>query len=85
MCSSDLAARIGAVGVESVSLAKMFGAALAAAAAGHGVRLLLEGIPPLIIAFAAAAAFGAVYYAAGYALGLEDARALLARVARRLR
>lgn len=80
-----LAARIGAVGVESVSLAKMFGAALAAAAAGHGVRLLLEGIPPLIIAFAAAAAFGAVYYAAGYALGLEDARALLARVARRLR
>jgi hypothetical protein len=54
----------------------MFGAALAAAAAGYGTRLLLAAWPPLPAALVVAAVFGAVYFAVAAAFGLPQARAL---------
>ena len=85
MLRRRLARRIGRVGVESGSFVRMLAAALLAAAAGHVARVALEDTYPLVTAAVAAAVFGVAYYAAGYAFGLADARALIASLARRLR
>ena len=77
-----LARLIGRCGVEGSLLGKMLLAALAAAAAGHGARVLLAGAHPLLAALATAAAFGLIYYAAGHALGLPEAREMVSRVKR---
>ena len=77
--------RIGSVAVGAASIARMLGAALAAAAAGHGVRIVLGGLHPLPSALLVAAAFGVVYFAAARALGLSEARALADAVLRRVR
>ncbi len=78
-----LAARLGPVGAGGPALARIAAAALAAAAAGHVVRLALGAAThPLVTAVAVAAAFGAVYLLAARALGLAEAsswRALLRR------
>src|SRR5690606_30941607 len=75
-----LARLIGPCGVEASLLGKMFLAALAAAAAGHGARVPLAEVHPLLAAFAIAGVFGLVYFAAGHALGLPDARAMVSRL-----
>ena len=73
---------IGRCGVEAGLFARMLAAALAAAAVGHGVRILLANTYPLLAAVATAAGFGATYYVAGGLLGLVEARAMLARLSR---
>lgn len=80
-----LEARIGAVGTGARALVRIGGAALAAAAAGHAVRLALGDLPPLPAAFLVAAAFGAVYLLAARALGLDEAAAFTRALGRRLR
>jgi putative peptidoglycan lipid II flippase len=80
-----LARAFGAVDAGVGPLARMFGAAGLAAAAGYGVRLALADWQPLPAAFVVAAVFGAVYFAAGAALGLPQARALPAAALARLR
>jgi len=80
-----LVRRIGRCGVEAGPLARMFAAAAAAAAVGHGVRVLLTEAHPLVAAVATAAGFGAAYYTAGWVLGLDEARAVLARLRLRRR
>jgi putative peptidoglycan lipid II flippase len=77
--------RIGAVGAGFGNLARMLGAALAAAAAGHGVRLALPELHPLPAALFVAAGYGVVYFGVARLLGLPEARALVDSVTRRTR
>jgi putative peptidoglycan lipid II flippase len=72
--------RVGHVGGRMPQLAKMFGAAAAAAAAGWGVRLLVDGIPPFLQAILVFGVFGVVYFGVAGALKLEQSDAILRRV-----
>ncbi len=77
----SLRARIGAVGAGAGPLARMFAAALAGAAAGWGMRLLLpDGLMPLISGTLVLGVYGTVYFAVAAALGLDQAGAVLRRV-----
>ena len=77
--------RIGHVGGRKPQLAKMFGAAAAAAAAGWGVRLLVEGVSPFIQAALVFSVFGIVYFGVAGALKLEQSDAVFRRVRKLLR
>jgi putative peptidoglycan lipid II flippase len=77
--------RIGHVGGRIPQLAKMFGAAAAAAAAGWGVRLLVEGVDPFIQAALVFSVFGIVYFGIAGALKLEQSDAIFRRVRKLLR
>jgi putative peptidoglycan lipid II flippase len=77
--------RIGAVGSGAGQLARMFGAALIAAAAGYGVRLALPALHPVPMAAVVAVTFGVVYFAVARLLGLSEARVVFDSVLRRLR
>ncbi len=77
--------RIGHVGGRKPQLAKMFGAAAAAAAAGWGVRLLVEGVSPFIQAALVFSVFGVVYFGVAGALKLEQSDAVFRRVRKLLR
>jgi putative peptidoglycan lipid II flippase len=82
---ANLAKRIGDCGAGAARLAKTFGAAIVAAAAGHGVRLTAVGLHPLLLAVIVVVVFGAVYFAVARVLGLEEAGAALAALRRRAR
>jgi putative peptidoglycan lipid II flippase len=82
---ASLAKRIGDCGAGASRLAKTFGAALVAAAAGYAAKLAVSGLYPLLVAVIVVAAFGAVYFAVARALKLEEASAVLAALARRAR
>jgi putative peptidoglycan lipid II flippase len=80
-----LRARIGAVGAGAANVARMFAAAALAAAAAYGARAALAGFGPLPVALIVAAVFGVAYFAAARALGLAEARVLVAALLRRVR
>jgi putative peptidoglycan lipid II flippase len=80
-----LTAAIGSVGASASVLARMFAAAIAAAAMGWLVRSYLERFDELVVAALVTATFGVVYLGAAAALRLQEARALTAAVVRRLR
>jgi putative peptidoglycan lipid II flippase len=80
-----LDAQLGRVGAGAAALARMFTAALAAAAIAYFTGRALAGVQPLLAALAVAAVFGSVYLAAALALGLEQARTFAAGVRRRIR
>ena len=82
---ASLAKRIGECGVGAARLAKTFGAALVAAAAGYAAKLGLSGLHPLLVAAIVVAAFGAIYFVVARALQLEEASSALAALARRAR
>jgi putative peptidoglycan lipid II flippase len=82
---ASLTKRIGSCGAGATRLAKAFGAAVVAAAAGHGVRLLASGVHPLLLAVIVVAAFGAIYFTVARLLKLEEASAALAAFRRRAR
>jgi hypothetical protein len=58
----------------------MFAAALAAAAAGWGVRLVIEGVSPIVQAVFVLGAYGAVYFGVAALLGLEQSGAIVGRL-----
>lgn len=76
-----LRGRIGGVGAGAGVLARMFGAALAGAAAGWGVRWLLpEATHIFLRGVLVLGTFGAVYFGVAAALGLEQSGAVLRRI-----
>jgi putative peptidoglycan lipid II flippase len=77
-----LAAHVGSVDTGAGRLARMFAAALTAAAAAY-VASRSMSVHALLDAAVAAAVFGAVYLGVAAALGLEQAGALLRRLRRR--
>jgi putative peptidoglycan lipid II flippase len=74
-----LVPRVGRVGARLGVLARMFGAALLAAAAAWGVRWLLPVTHPVYAAVAVLGVYGLVYFGAGAALGLGEAAAFFSR------
>jgi putative peptidoglycan lipid II flippase len=76
--------QLGGVGAGLAPLARMFAAALLAAAAGRGLGAVVS-VAPLLAAALIAGLFGTVYFAAAYLLGLDEARALATTLLRRLR
>jgi putative peptidoglycan lipid II flippase len=79
-----LTAHVGVrLGAGASPLARMFAAALAAAAGGYAAERALTALHPLLEAGVVAAVFGAIYVAVAAALKLEQADALLRRLRRR--
>ncbi|MEO7963093.1 MAG: murein biosynthesis integral membrane protein MurJ [Gemmatimonadaceae bacterium] len=74
--------RIGMVKISFASLVTLWGCALVGAAAGWGVRLLLHTSPWLVGGGAALATYGVVYGATAVAVGVPEARSLMARIRR---
>jgi putative peptidoglycan lipid II flippase len=74
--------RIGPVGAGAGALARMFVAALAGAAAGWGVRILLPDIGSIPEAVVVFGTYGLVYFAVAAALGLEEIHGVATRVRR---
>jgi putative peptidoglycan lipid II flippase len=71
--------RIGAMRMARSRSLALWGAALGAAAAGWGAKLLLHGAPGAWSAIVVLAVFGAAYLGLGMALRIPAARALLRR------
>ncbi|HEU4561792.1 MAG TPA: murein biosynthesis integral membrane protein MurJ [Longimicrobium sp.] len=77
----SLRKRIGPVGAGAGPLSRMFAAALAGAALGWGVRLLLpDTLPTLITGVLVLGVYGVTYFAVAGALGLSQAGAIFRRV-----
>jgi putative peptidoglycan lipid II flippase len=78
-----IGARIGRTGVSGATLVRLFGASLVAGAAGWGVMTLGAGLHHMPRGLAAIGAFAVVYGASTLALGVPEAKAIVARVRRR--
>jgi putative peptidoglycan lipid II flippase len=74
--------KIGKVGAGAGAVTRMFIAALAGAAAGWGVRLLLPGIHPVALAAAVFSVYGLVYFGVAALLGLDEIHGVATRVRR---
>jgi putative peptidoglycan lipid II flippase len=75
----NLAPRIGATGVKTSFVAKLWACALTGAGLGFGVKLLLGGQHPFINGVLVLGVFGVTYLGMTMALGIEQSRALLRR------
>jgi putative peptidoglycan lipid II flippase len=80
-----LARNIGSVGAGGRQLGAMFGAALLAAAAAFGTKLLLGTLHPVPAAAVVGAVFGAIYLAAAWLLRASEARVFTDSLLKRLR
>lgn len=79
-----LRSRIGPVGAGAGKIARMLVAAGAAAAAGWGVRLLVEGVGPILQGLAVFGVFGIVYFGVAALLGLGEAKAVTSKIRRKI-
>lgn len=75
-----LGRRIGPTGLAADYLARLWFAALLAAAAGWVARIALDAQPPLLRGAAVVGAFGPAYLAAAALLGIDEGRRLLDRL-----
>ena len=78
-----LSARIGHTGIPLPGLARLWGAGLAAGAAGWGVMQLIDPARQMVRGTTALVAFALVYGAVTRALGVPEARGIMGRVRRR--
>jgi putative peptidoglycan lipid II flippase len=74
--------RIGQPSLGAGHLARLWGPAIAAAAAGFGTKLLVGPRPPLLVAALVVPVFGLVYFGGTALLGVGEASAVFARVRR---
>lgn len=81
----SLARHLGAVGIGGSTLARLFAAALLAAAVGLALGRVTATLAPLPRAALQAAGFGAAYLALTYSLGLAESRSFTAALLRRIR
>jgi putative peptidoglycan lipid II flippase len=77
--------RIGPTVLAPSFLLKLFGAALACAAVGWGLKLLSAAIPPVLLAATVLLPYGLLYFAATHLLGVPEAATLFGRFLRPLR
>lgn len=77
-----LNARIGRTGLPPVFGLKLWVAALASAAVGWGLKLLLGAVHPIILAALVLAPYGLLYFAATSLWGLPEARSVVGRFTR---
>jgi putative peptidoglycan lipid II flippase len=71
--------RIGRTGVPAEYLAKLWMAALIASGIGYAIRHFFSHHSPIVLALLVLTPYGLVYFAATFALGIAEARALLGR------
>lgn len=83
MLQRALNARIGPTGLPRGTLPPLWTAALAASAAGYGVKVAAAGMGPLPAGIAVFAVFGAVYWSVTMLLRVPEARAVTRRLAAR--
>jgi putative peptidoglycan lipid II flippase len=76
---STLNRRIGKSGLPAEYLAKLWGAALAGAGVGWTIHHFLGHLSPILLAVLALGAYGAIYFAVTFALGIAEARSLFGR------
>jgi putative peptidoglycan lipid II flippase len=69
--------RIGATGLPPVYLVKGWAAALVAAGIGRALFLVVGHHNPIIVAIVVLGAYGTIYFAGAFILGLSEVRALL--------
>lgn len=81
----ELRSRIGSISVGAPVLAKMFGAAIAAALLAKGILALLPTVEPLYRLIVIVPTFALTYFALAHLLGLEESAEILGRFGRRLR
>ena len=74
--------RIGRTGIGGGFVARLFAAALLAAGAGYGAKLLVLDAQRFIVAGVCLGAFGVVYFGFTYAFGVAEASALIRRLRR---
>ena len=74
--------RIGRTGLPAWFVARLWIAALVAAAAGWAVKLAVAGHHPFLVGIAVLAPYGLVYFAASWLLGIPHATSVFARVRR---
>jgi len=67
------------------AVARRFGAALGAAAAGGGAKLIVRDVHAVVTGIAVVASYGVVYFAVGGLLRLEEVQGLATRLRRMLR
>lgn len=79
-----LRARIGPVGAGLSVLARMFGAAVAAALLGRLILLALPTVHPVLAGVICLLPYGIGYFLIARMLGVEEARQVLGRIGRRL-
>jgi putative peptidoglycan lipid II flippase len=77
-----ITARIGPTGIPPATLAKLWGSAVAGAAIGFGVKLVVGTAHPLLTAPAVLLPYGLIYLSMTLLLGVPEARGALARVRR---
>jgi putative peptidoglycan lipid II flippase len=77
-----LNARIGRTGLPGSLVARLWLAAVIAAAAAWGMKLALGGHHPLVFGLAVIATYGAIYLAAAWLLRVEECAALARRLKR---
>ena len=75
--------RIGHTGLPPEYLAKLWAAALAAAAVAWSLRHFFPHHSPILLAIIVLGPYGIVYFGATWALGLEEAHALFGRLLRK--
>jgi putative peptidoglycan lipid II flippase len=75
-----LLSRLGSTRLPAAFMARLWGSALAAAAAAWVVKLALEGQHPLVVALFSLGMYGAAYFAIAAALGVPHAWRILGRV-----
>ena len=75
-----LLSRLGSTRIPVSLLARLWGSALAAAAAGWVVKLALEGHHPLVVALFSLGMYGVAYFAVAASLGVPHAWRVLSRV-----
>lgn len=85
MLRAKLRWQLGNVSAGASQYARMFGAALLAAAAGFGVAVLGRDVYPLMLAVVVGGVFGVVYFIIARVFGLDEARVLIESVVRRVR
>ena len=71
--------RIGRTGLPAEYLAKLWVAALTSAAVGWTIHHFFGHLSPVLLAVLALGAYGAIYFAVTFALGIAEARSLLGR------
>jgi putative peptidoglycan lipid II flippase len=76
-------ARIGATGIPRATLAKLWGSAIAGAAIGWGIKLVVGTAHPLVTAPAVLLPYGLTYLSMTMMLGVPEARGALGRLRRR--
>jgi putative peptidoglycan lipid II flippase len=78
-----LAGRIGRASLPPSFLATLWGSAAAAAGAAWGIRIVTEGVSPIVRALLVLGVYGLVYFAATAALRVPEVGSVLRRLRRR--